>query len=208
MAAPRRKPDTELTKVDKYQRRYGEIIDAAAAVFAEKGYHGSSTKDIADRLGIRQGSLYYYFESKESALEEVCQKGVEGFVQRLEAILARDIPPTEMLRAAVHNHLAPLEDRPNYVRVFQHQRHELPPARRRKISAAAGHYEKLLQTMFERGVVAGAFRPDLDCRLATLGLLGMCNAVGDWRDSEAGATIWGIAENFVSVLTDGVANKG
>ena len=39
-------------KMAKYQRRYGEIIDAAAAVFAEKGYHGSSTKDIADRLGI------------------------------------------------------------------------------------------------------------------------------------------------------------
>jgi len=207
MAAPRRKPDTELTKVDKYRRRYGEIIDAAAAVFAEKGYHGSSTKDIADRLGIRQGSLYYYFESKESALEEVCQKGVQGFVQRLEAILARDIPPTEMLRAAVHNHLAPLEDRPNYVRVFQHERHELPPARRRKISAAAGHYEKLLQTMFERGVAAGAFRQDLDCRLATLGLLGMCNAVGDWIGSEPGATIWEIAENFVSVLSEGVAAK-
>jgi AcrR family transcriptional regulator len=207
MAAPRRKTDNEVSKVDKYRRRYGEIIDAAAAVFAEKGYHGSSTKDIADRLGIRQGSLYYYFESKESALEEVCQIGVEGFVQRLEAILARDISPEEMLRAAVHNHLAPLEDRPNYVRVFQHQRHELPPARRRKIAAAAGHYEKLLQTMFERGVAAGAFRQDLDCRLATLGLLGMCNAVGDWRDSEPGATIWEIAENFVSMLISGVTRR-
>lgn len=210
MAAPRRKTDTEIAKVDKvdkYRRRYGEIIDAAAAVFAEKGYHGSSTKDIADRLGIRQGSLYYYFESKESALEEVCQIGVEGFVQRLEAILARDISPEEMLRAAVHNHLAPLEDRPNYVRVFQRQRHELPPARRRKITAAAGHYEKLLQTMFERGVAAEAFRPDLDCRLATLGLLGMCNAVSDWRDSEPDTTIWEIAENFVSVLISGVTRQ-
>ena len=210
MAAPRRKTDTEIAKVDKvdkYRRRYGEIIDAAAAVFAEKGYHGSSTKDIADRLGIRQGSLYYYFESKESALEEVCQIGVEGFVQRLEAILARDISPEEMLRAAVHTHLAPLEDRPNYVRVFQRQRHELPPARRRKITAAAGHYEKLLQTMFERGVAAEAFRPDLDCRLATLGLLGMCNAVSDWRDSEPDTTIWEIAENFVSVLISGVTRQ-
>lgn len=212
MPAPRRQADTEIAKigkvakVDKYRRRYGEIIDAAAAVFAEKGYHGSSTKDIADRLGIRQGSLYYYFESKESALEEVCKKGVEGFVQRLEAILARDVPPEEMLRAAVHNHLAPLEDRPNYVRVFQRERHELPAVRRRKITAAAGHYEKLLQTMFERGVAAGAFRADLDCRLATLGLLGMCNAVCDWLDAEPDATIWDIAENFVSILTVGVKN--
>jgi len=208
MASPRRKADVAASpaKIEKYRRRYGEIIDAAAAVFAEKGYHGSSTKDIADRLGIRQGSLYYYFESKESALEEVCKIGVDGFVQRLEAILARDITPAEMLRAAVHNHLAPLEDRPNYVRVFQRQRHELPSPRRRKISAAAGHYEKLLQTMFERGVATGAFRQDLDCRMATLGLLGMCNAVCEWKNSERGATIWEVAENFVSILTVGVKN--
>lgn len=207
MAAPRRKSDIETAKADKYQRRYGEIIDAAAAVFAEKGYHGSSTKDIADRLGIRQGSLYYYFESKESALEEVCQIGVGGFVQGLEAILASDRSALEMLRAAVRNHLEPLEDRPNYVRVFQRERHKLPPARRRKISATAGRYEKLLQTMFERGVAAGAFRADLDCRLATLGLLGMCNAVGDWLDSEPDLSIGKIAENFVSLLAAGVQRR-
>jgi TetR/AcrR family transcriptional regulator, cholesterol catabolism regulator len=204
MSVPRRRTEPESLKAEKYQRRYGEIIDAAAAVFAEKGYHGSSTKDIADRLGIRQGSLYYYFESKEAALEEVCKIGVEGFVQQLEAILASDLQPAEMLRAAVHNHLDPLEDRPNYVRVFQRQRHELPPARRRTISAVARHYEKLLQTMFERGVAAGAFRADLDCRLATLGLLGMCNAVGDWHDGEPGTTICEIAENFAAILTIGV----
>jgi len=208
MSTGRQSTNTDITKVDKYKRRYGEIIDAAAAVFAEKGYHGSSTKDIADRLGIRQGSLYYYFESKESALEEVCQKGVEGFVQQLEVILASESEPGDMLLAAVHGHLKPLEDKPNYVRVFLRERHELPLPRRRKIAAAAGHYEQLLETLFERGVAAGAFRTDLDCRLATLGLLGMCNAVSDWRDGEKGATIWEIAEKFGSLLNDGVAPKG
>ncbi len=48
-------------KAAKDQRRYAEILDAAAAVFAEKGFHGASTKDIADRLGIRHGCLYNYF---------------------------------------------------------------------------------------------------------------------------------------------------
>ena len=41
-----------------------------AAVFAEKGFHGASTQDIANRLGINQAALYYYFPSKEAALEE------------------------------------------------------------------------------------------------------------------------------------------
>ena len=58
------------------RRRAGEIIEAAARVFAERGYHGASTQAIADVLGIRQASLYYYFPSKEVALEQVCMLGV------------------------------------------------------------------------------------------------------------------------------------
>ena len=54
------------------RRRAPEIIDAAARVFAERGYHGATTQAIADVLGIRQASLYYYFSSKEAALELVC----------------------------------------------------------------------------------------------------------------------------------------
>ena len=49
-------------------RRLDEIMQAAAKVFAERGYHGATTQDIADVLGIRQASLYYYFPSKEVAL--------------------------------------------------------------------------------------------------------------------------------------------
>jgi AcrR family transcriptional regulator len=55
----------------RYEKQRREAIKAAAAVFSDKGFHGASTKDIAERLGIKQGSLYYYFKSKEEALGEV-----------------------------------------------------------------------------------------------------------------------------------------
>ena len=48
----------------KQDRRRDEVLDAAAAVFAEKGFHAATTRDIADRLGLLPGSLYYYVESK------------------------------------------------------------------------------------------------------------------------------------------------
>src|ERR1700754_5019787 len=70
------------------RRREPEIIEAAARVFASRGFHGASTQDIADVLGIRQASLYYYFRSKEAALEQVCARGVEGFVDAAMAIAA------------------------------------------------------------------------------------------------------------------------
>ena len=55
-------------------RRRREIMDSAAEVFATKGYHAATTRDIADRpFGMQPGSLYYYSESKEAALEEICR---------------------------------------------------------------------------------------------------------------------------------------
>ena len=65
------------THTEKYETQRREAIRSAAAVFAEKGYHGSSTRDIAAHMGIKQGSLYYYFKSKEDALSEVCLYGMQ-----------------------------------------------------------------------------------------------------------------------------------
>ena len=67
-------------------RRSREIIEAAARVFAELGYYGATTQKIADVLGMRQASLYYYLPSKEAALEQVCEAGVAGYVETAKAI--------------------------------------------------------------------------------------------------------------------------
>ena len=99
-------------------RRSGEIIDAAARVFASKGFHGASTQDIADELGIRQASIYYYFPSKEVALEKVCLIGAEGFHERAKAIAEGDGTAAEKLAHLCAAHTNPLLDRPDYVRVF------------------------------------------------------------------------------------------
>ena len=49
-------------------------------------------RDIAERLGIRQASLYYYFPSKEAALSAICELGVKGFIANLERIIAEPAP--------------------------------------------------------------------------------------------------------------------
>src|SRR6476661_8055932 len=96
------------------RRRTPQIIEAAARVFAERGFHGATTQDIADVLGIRQASLYYYFSSKEAALELVCIKGVEGFFEAAKAIAAGPGPARERLSLLVKSHLSPLIDRGDF----------------------------------------------------------------------------------------------
>src|SRR5262245_31926505 len=115
------------------RRRAPEIIEAAARVFAERGFHGATTQDIADVLGIRQASLYYYFASKEEALEQVCMLGVEGFVERAAACVAGTASAPEKVRRLIHAHLAPMRDRRDFVWVFLRERHHLPDDSRHRV---------------------------------------------------------------------------
>ena len=78
------------TESPRYQSQKQAAIRAAASVFSEKGFHGASTADIAERLGIKQGSLYYYFDSKEEALEDVCLYGLRQYVDNMDAIAGTD----------------------------------------------------------------------------------------------------------------------
>jgi AcrR family transcriptional regulator len=185
------------------RRRAAEIIDAAAQVFATRGYHGASTQDIADVLGIRQASLYYYFPSKEAALEQVCMRGVEGFVEQAAAVASADEPAPEKLRQLILGHLTPIRDRQPYVLVFLRERHRLADEGRHRVGRLSRRYERIIQGVFEAGVRAGELRRDLDCRLAALGLLGMCNAAANWYGAEPGATIERIAAEFGTLIVGG-----
>lgn len=189
------------------RRRAAEIIDAAAAVFAERGYDATSTQAIADVLGIRQASLYYYFPSKEAALEQVCLRGVEGFVEQAAATAALDEPAPEKVRGLILGHLSPMRDRHAYVRVFLRDRNRLPDESRRRVGRVSRRYERIIQGVLEAGVRAGELRADLDCRLATLALLGMCNAAVNWYAIEPGATIERIADEFSRLVLDGLTPR-
>jgi AcrR family transcriptional regulator len=116
---------------DRYQDQRKQAIRSAAAVFAEKGFHGSSTRDIAERLGIKQGSLYYYFKSKEEALGEVCLFGIEDYVNRMQTIASGDQPFEAKIMATVTSHLSSYRERYESLKVYNDERLYLPDERRK-----------------------------------------------------------------------------
>jgi AcrR family transcriptional regulator len=187
------------------KRRTAEITAAAAQVFARRGYHGATTQDIADVLGIRQASLYYYFASKEAALVAVCLDGVEAYVASAAAIQRGPGSAFDKLVALVRHHIEPWRKRAAFTRVFLQERHKLPDASRHRVGRYARRYERIFQSVLEAGVATGEFRKDLDCRLTTLAAIGMCNAAAAWYGIEPGATIERIAGSFARLLIDGVA---
>ena len=186
------------------RRRAPQIIDAAARVFAERGFHGATTQDIADVLGIRQASLYYYFSSKEAALELVCLKGVEGFFEAAKAIAARPESALERLSLLINSHLSPLLDRGDFVKVFLNERQHLPTESRRRIGRWSRGLERIFEDVIQEGIARREFRADLDARLATLAILGMCNAASDWQRKE-NASVPRISREFAKLVVEGLA---
>lgn len=190
------------------RRRADEIIEAAAHVFAERGFHGATTQDIADVLGIRQASLYYYFPSKEAALELVCARGAEGFLEAAAIIASGPESATDKLRLLISAHLSPLLDRPDFVRVFHNERKHLPSSSRRRIGQTVRAYERVIEEVLKGGVRGGEFRADLDPRLAAFGILGMVKSVAGWYEKENNAKIERIVDEFFRLLIGGIATSG
>ena len=181
-------------------RRRREIMDAAAEVFAKKGYHAATTRDIADRLGMQPGSLYYYFESKEAALEEICRIGGSEFGDHLEAILAAGKSARETIRAAIAKHLH--GDKRHYVTCFAHDRRFLPAAVVPEMNRLARRYTRLWEELFRRGLERGEAREGLDCRLAATAAVALCNGAVPYLEPKApdeiGRFIDGLAELFMA----------
>jgi AcrR family transcriptional regulator len=188
------------------RRRAPQIYDAAARVFAQRGFHGATTQDIADLLGIRQASLYYYFASKEAALELVCLKGVEGFFESAKAIAKGPGNCSNRLARMIDSHLSPLADRADYIRVFLNERHHLPKERRLKIGKWSQGLEKLFEDVLKEGIRKGEFRSNIDTRIAVLGILGMVNWAPVWFGRE-GATLSHISGEFSRMILQGIATE-
>lgn len=159
----------------KHAQRRNDLIAAAAQVFAAKGYHAATTADIAERLNMRAGSLYYYFRSKEAALEAVCRKTMESFRSAMNELLEQDLPPLEIIRRLMMLHLDP-DWRP-YAITFIHNRRFLPEPAATHLREAAASYLGEWPALFRRAVEAGDLARDLDCDTAGRAALSLCNGV-------------------------------
>ncbi|TNF03297.1 MAG: TetR/AcrR family transcriptional regulator [Gammaproteobacteria bacterium] len=169
---------TPRTTSSRYRQQHQRAIAAAATVFAQKGFHGATTQDIANEMGIQQGSLYYYFNSKEAALEEVCLLALRDYVSHMEALTAQAGSFVDKLGEAIHSHLASYRTHHEAMKVHNEQRLYLADARREQLKVLGSRYRELLEALFNDGVNDGILNPRLDCRFSARSLIGLCNYWG------------------------------
>lgn len=203
MAKPRITTD-RFTTPRRYEQRRDSIIRAAAVVFAEKGFHGASTQDIADRLGINQAALYYYFPSKEAALEAVCHYGISHAAERIGQVVVQSRPLRETLRQIFFTQISGWQIHCDYLTVYQQQRHLLTGERRERVREEGRNYERLIFGLLQSARRQGDISPDIDVRLATRALISLGGSVvGLYRRGEA-HDVDHIADQFSRLFYSGI----
>ena len=191
----------------RYDSQKQLAIRSAASVFAEKGFHGASTKDIAERMGIKQGSIYYYFKSKEEALAEVCLFGIEDYVERMQSIASSEQPFEAKLLATITSHLTSYRERNEALKVHNDERLYLPEDKRAKLKELGSSYRQQLETIFEEGARTGALRDTIDCHFAAQAVIGMCNGWGDFIVRDPNLDLFDLIQKCTDLVLNGFVER-
>ncbi len=192
---------------NKYAVKKVLAIEAAAAVFANKGFHGATTQDIASEMGIQQGSLYYYFKSKEQALQDVCEYGFENHVQRMAKICARKQPFEAKMQMIITSHLSNYRQKNNALKVHNDQRLYLPIERRTALKELGTHYRRLLEQTLREGIEQNAVRGDIDTHFVAYSVIGICNAWGANLVRDEDLDLYDTIEQCADLILRGTLNN-
>jgi AcrR family transcriptional regulator len=154
----------ERSTVAEEKRRL--ILDAAAGVFARKGFHTSRVGDIAEEAGVAHGLLYHYFSSKDEVLDTIFREHWSSLLDRLHAVEQNDEPAVEQLRKVTAILLRGWLTEPDVVCVVIREIARSPEltARVEELVRPIGAIRRII----ERGQRNGEFRADLDANMAAI----------------------------------------
>lgn len=181
--------------------RRSELTRAAARLFAEKGYHGTSVGDLAQALGVRKGSLYAHIQSKADLLWEVASEGAAAFHAALDSV-PDEGPVIDRIRSALRGHLRVVAEQLDVATVFVREWRYLEGERRDAFVAERRRYEERFRTLFREGRELGELRTDLDDATAALLALSAVNWAYVWL--RPGVDTEAIADRFTALLVDGM----
>ncbi len=162
------------------------VRSAALELFAERGFHGTGIRQLAEHAGLSSATLYHYMGTKEDLLVELMRASLERLVDAAGAVLDQHDDATARLTALVRLHVTSHAERPLETRVVDDEVHALSPARRAEVVALRDDYEAAWQQVIDQGVREGAFTVE-SAGVARRALLEMCSGVARWFDP-AGAT--------------------
>lgn len=177
--------------------RKDQILEKAAELFSERGYHATTMRELGERTGLLAGSIYAHFSSKEEILYQIVIDAARQFLGGMEALRALSASPEERFRRAMREHIEVVAHDLEGARVFLHEWKALRGNRRTEIRKLRRRYEELWDEIIRD--VAPA-----DPKLARLLALSAANWTYVWYDPNGPLGPGEIAERFSDLLLVGL----
>lgn len=186
----------------RYDQKLVHVLKTSAGVFAEKGYHSTSMRDISRATKMSLSGLYYYFKSKEELLfliQDCCFSTVIDDCRRL---LVGVDDPVRRLKLLIENHLNYFVNNMNEMKVLSHEANSISRDMFRKVSNKKRQYVDLVMNLL--GEIARENRVEgVDIRVATFSLFGMMNWIYNWYDSRKDVDVAGLSSNITRLFLSG-----
>jgi AcrR family transcriptional regulator len=180
------------------------ITDVAVRLFSERGYSGTTMRDIAEAVGVLPGSLYAHIESKETLLLEIVSHGIAQFLAVEKSLEGSRESPEALLRKAIRGHIEVVAKDPERSLVVFHQWRFLSEPNLASAVAMRRRYANGFVKIVNAGKAAGVFSPGLDTRIAVFGILGALNWIPEWYSPDGPSNAAEIADQLAAVLLNGL----
>jgi AcrR family transcriptional regulator len=183
-----------------------QIREVAAGLFDQLGYRETSMDKIAEEVGIRKASLYYYFPSKDRLLIEMHDEMIELVIASHEARLEdSSLSAAQRIQSMIMDLISLQDTHPGSLRVFFEHYRELPEPERTRVLQRRSTYEQYLRDQLRQGLADGEFA-DIDVRLASFAILGMANWSYQWFRPGGPASAAEVAEAFWAMISRGISS--
>ena len=193
-----------MTRPSEYTRQ--NIMEAAIALFAERGYDGTSIRAIVSKARVNQAAINYHFKGKEGLYFEVLKAAFEGYLRldNFDLRGLRDMPREEALRSFVHQQLRPLlarDQMTRYIRIFAWENVRPSKVLTNFVSTGAMPFLARATELARRFLPADT--SDRDAMCAAISLMGQCSVFVRNREQFTKPPFnLKIDEAFVARLTD------
>jgi len=186
--------------------RRDELLELAAAMFAERGLRATTVRDIADAAGILSGSLYHHFASKEEMVDEVLRGFLGWLFDRYREVIDTEPNPMERLQGLFMASFDAIEHRHAQVVIYQDEAKRLSSQPRFSYLAERNiEQRKMWVDVLNEGIGQGYFRPDIDVDLVYRFIRDTTWVSVRWYQPGGPLTAEQVGRQYLSIVLGGIA---
>ena len=181
-----------------------EIKEAAKRLIAVQGFTATTVRQIARKVSMKGGSLYYHFGGKDEILFSILDEGNRLLLSAAERVLKLNLKdaPT-ILRRLIQEHIRILAEDPAQFMVVTRELNRLKGEHRQRIMSQRDQYEGVIQEVLIQGIKEKSIR-QCNVKVVSYGVIALLNGIAYWYRPDGRLTVERIAEEYSQVLLDGL----